>query len=85
MKNPGLTCVAVLTLALAIGATSTIFSLLSQAILQTLPVRDPNQLVVLSSGGAHPGHCTPRAGTRTGTFMNSPIPCFATCATGTRC
>ena len=55
-KNPGLTCVSVLTLALAIGATSTIFSLLSQAILQTLPVRDPNQLVVLSSAGAHPGH-----------------------------
>jgi putative ABC transport system permease protein len=55
-RNPGFTMVAVLTLALAIGANSTIFSLMDQALLQTLPVQNPGQLVVLSFAGAHPGH-----------------------------
>jgi putative ABC transport system permease protein len=55
-RNPGLTSVAVLTLALAIGANSTIFSLLSQALLRALPVRDPAQLVVLSFAGPASGH-----------------------------
>src|SRR4051795_10192485 len=55
-RNLGFTAVAGLTLALAIGANSTIFSLLSQALLQALPVRDPGQLVVLSFAGDAPGH-----------------------------
>src|SRR5260370_22324224 len=55
-RNPGFTVVAVLTLALAIGANATIFSLLSQALMRALPVQDPEQLVVLSFAGANPGH-----------------------------
>jgi len=55
-RNPGLTMAAVLTLALAIGANSTIFSMLSQALLRALPVRDPQQLVVLSFAGSYDGH-----------------------------
>ncbi|HEX4036740.1 MAG TPA: ABC transporter permease [Acidobacteriaceae bacterium] len=55
-RNPGFTTVAVLTLALAIGANTTIFSLMDQALLRALPVRDPGQLVVLSFAGSHPGH-----------------------------
>src|ERR1700756_1929604 len=47
-RNAGLTTVAVVTLALAIGANTTIFSMLSQALLRALPVRDPQHLVVLS-------------------------------------
>src|SRR6516225_4023335 len=50
-RNPGFTVVALLTLALAIGANSTVFSLLSQALIRALPVHDPEQLVVLSFAG----------------------------------
>jgi predicted permease len=55
-RNPGLTTVAVLTLALAIGANTTIFSLINQALLSTLPVRDPQQMVVLNFAGDAEGH-----------------------------
>lgn len=56
LHNPGFTAVAVITLALAIGANTTIFSLLDQALLRTLPVRDPGRLVVLSFSGDQDGH-----------------------------
>jgi putative ABC transport system permease protein len=65
-RNPGLTAAAVLTLALAIGANATIFSLLSQALLRALPVRDPKQLVFLSYAGSHEGHTHSEGGDSTG-------------------
>src|SRR6202453_4211885 len=55
-RNPGFTAVAVLTLALAIGANATIFSLIDQALMRALPVANPNELVVLSFAGSNPGH-----------------------------
>ncbi len=56
LHNPGFSIVAVITLALAIGANTTIFSLLDQALLRTLPVDDPGRLVVLSFSGQQAGH-----------------------------
>jgi predicted permease len=56
LRSPGFAITAVITLALAIGANTAIFSLLNQALLQALPVKDPSQLVVLSYAGSREGH-----------------------------
>jgi predicted permease len=55
IKNPMFTAVALVTLALGIGANTTIFSLTDQVLLRDLPVDHPEQLVILRSPGEKSG------------------------------
>ena len=55
-KSPVFTVVAVITLALGIGANTAIFTLLDQALIRSLPVSHPEQLVRLRFTGESPGH-----------------------------
>jgi predicted permease len=54
-RSPIFLAVAVLSLALGIGANTAIFTLINQLILQPLPVRNPEQLVMLAGRGKHYG------------------------------
>jgi putative ABC transport system permease protein len=76
LRNPGLALVAVLTLAVAVAANSTIMSLLSQALLRSLPVRDPHRLVVLNFGGATDGHTHSEGGDRPGHHYEFSYPMY---------
>ena len=50
LRNPGFTAVAVLSLALGIGANTAIFSFINTILLRDLPVRDPRNLVLFGEG-----------------------------------
>jgi putative ABC transport system permease protein len=52
--TPIVTAIAVLSLALGIGANTALFSILNSLILKSLPVREPEQLVLLDGGWTNP-------------------------------
>jgi predicted permease len=54
-RSPAFTAVAVLSLALGVGANAAIYSLVDQVLLRRLPARDAQSLVLLSWNGTFPG------------------------------
>ncbi len=54
-RSPGVAGVAVLTLALGIGANTGIFTIFEQVLLRSLPVRDPGALVLIEAQGRYIG------------------------------
>lgn len=62
-RYPGFTAVAVLTLAVGIGANASIFSLVNQILLKQLPVSESDQLVMLKFAGSDTGHTSDYGGT----------------------
>src|ERR1700720_2463370 len=55
-RSPLFASVAILSLALGIGANTAIFTLMDQLMLRLLPVKDPDQLVMLYQRGSHNGN-----------------------------
>src|SRR5499426_67054 len=54
-KDKGFTVIALLSLALGIGANTAIFSIIDAALIKTLPVKNPERLVSLERGDVPPG------------------------------
>ena len=67
LKSPGFTAVAVLTLALCIGANLTIFAVVDAIVVRSLPFPEPDRLVVVEN--AYPGAGVERGGTSVANYF----------------
>src|SRR5687768_11504258 len=54
LKYPGFSAIVIITLALGIGANTAIFSVTDRLVLRSLPVSDPDQLVLMTSVSVNP-------------------------------
>ena len=68
LRDRAFTVVALLSIALGVGANSAIFSLVDQALFRRLPVRDPGRLVLVNWSGTFIGRGW-------GSFEPTPDPC----------
>src|SRR5277367_3690157 len=75
-KSPGFTVTAVLTLALGIGSSTAIFTLFDQALLRSLPVKDPQRLVLLQFSGDRVGHVNDQGGDHEGAYAYFTYPMY---------
>jgi predicted permease len=69
-RSPGPACVAVLTIALAIGVTTAIFSIVNAILLQSPPYKDPDRLVMLWNLNEKQGYTYADVTTRRGESMS---------------
>ena len=67
-RNPGFTAIAVLTLAIGIGASTAIFSVVDTVLLRPLPYRDPEKLVLVSE--TLPGMSMDQIGVSAGEYQD---------------
>jgi macrolide transport system ATP-binding/permease protein len=72
-KSPGFAAIAILTLALGIGANTAIFTLLDAVVLKTLPVPSPSRLVVFSDHTGEGTQATTRPPTGTWRYFSYPL------------